>query len=99
MEQVEALRDRAEQEAGKLNEFWERITQSNEPRFCRKGVRTLHEIGKYPALNVQGEFAHCWTLPNWSALSIPKAVSLKGTVGDSVHVTHGKFFTTDSLDP
>lgn len=94
MEQVEALRDRAEQEAGKLNEFWERITQSNEPTILPEGAfEHLHEIGKYPALNVQGEFAPLLDAPQLSALSIPKgSLTEEERLEIQSHVTHTESF-------
>ncbi len=94
MQQVEAMRNQAEQEVARLDEFWERICNANEPTILPEGYfEHLNEISQFHALDAQGQFSPLLDAPQLSALSIPKgSLTEEERLEIQSHVTHTENF-------
>jgi HD-GYP domain-containing protein (c-di-GMP phosphodiesterase class II) len=91
---VMAIRQQAEEEVARLDEFWNRIKNANEPSVLPEGYfEHLREISLFPALDCEGEFMPLISESQFLALSVPKG-SLTEEERDEIqsHVVHTENF-------
>ncbi|MCP5207600.1 MAG: GAF domain-containing protein [Hahellaceae bacterium] len=91
---IRLVNAQAEDEIARLDEFWQRIQNANEPSVLPDGYFDhLREIRQLSALNAEGEFMPLITDKQHLALSVPKG-SLTDEERDEIqsHVVHTENF-------